>query len=242
MMKKSSKTTRSRVARVTKRRRKHEVPNGEEFVDQEERIFREATKHLVFDHGMFLVATGLCEARVKELRVWIIAVTLRYTTGHEGYIGDLLDDGKDFTFLTPPEVRKERARQIAADPARMRLNASRRSSTSERRSGTQPSTVCGGFSPKGSSPSPTSIAPFLSCKLGSERGIPYRSPSCGQAVRFPAGLAPEFFPVHRNIGRRGNPQPDAVALHRNDSNHDIRVGQQDSFTNLATENKHQIPP
>jgi hypothetical protein len=69
---------------------------------------------------MFLIASGLREERIKKLRVWIITVTLRYTTGHEGYIGDLLFDGQDFVYLTPPEIRKERARQIAADSQRTR--------------------------------------------------------------------------------------------------------------------------
>jgi hypothetical protein len=102
-----------------KRRRKPFL-GKEEVIDEEEWILREATKYLVFNHGMFLVATGLCKSRMKGEKVWIITVTLRYTTGHEGTIGDLLFDGKNFTFLTPPELRKERARQIAADPERMR--------------------------------------------------------------------------------------------------------------------------
>ncbi len=42
---------------------------------------------------MFLVATALREARVKGFRVWIITVTLRYATGDEAYVGDLLYDG-----------------------------------------------------------------------------------------------------------------------------------------------------
>jgi len=119
MVKKVSNTARSRVS-ATAKRRKPQVTDDTESVDEEEQILREATKHLVFKHGMFLVATGIRETRIKALRVWIITVTLRYTTGHEGYIGDLLYDGEEFSFLTPPEVRKERARQIAADPERVR--------------------------------------------------------------------------------------------------------------------------
>jgi len=54
-----------------KRRRKPPV------IDEEERILREATKHLVFHHGMFLVATGLREVRIRGFRAWIITVTMR---------------------------------------------------------------------------------------------------------------------------------------------------------------------
>jgi hypothetical protein len=115
-----SKARRSKGAGLTKPRRKPDVLDREEHLDEEERILREATRYLVFRHGMFLVATGLRETRIKGLRVWIITVTLRYTTGHEGYIGDLLYDGEAFTFLTPPEVRKDRARHIAADPEGIR--------------------------------------------------------------------------------------------------------------------------
>jgi hypothetical protein len=128
MAKKIRNSTRSRVSSTAKRR-KSSVINKQGIVVEEERILREATKHLVFKHGMFLVATGLREARIKTLRVWIITVTLRYTTGHEGYIGDLLFDGAEFSFLTPPEVREERARQIAADPERMRKWNDYRAST-----------------------------------------------------------------------------------------------------------------
>jgi hypothetical protein len=91
-----------------------------EALNEEERILRKATAYLLREHGMFLVATGVREARVRGLPVWVVAVTLRYTTGHEGYVGDLLYDGEEFSFLTPPEVRKERARAIAADPERAR--------------------------------------------------------------------------------------------------------------------------
>jgi hypothetical protein len=114
MVKRMSKQTRAKAAAETKPRQQPEV------LDEEERILREATKHLVFQHGMFLVATGIRAARIKGLRVWIITVTLRYTTGHEGYIGDLLYDGQDFTFLTEQSVMDERARKIADDPERMR--------------------------------------------------------------------------------------------------------------------------
>jgi hypothetical protein len=113
------KASRSSVSSVATRRRKPADLEARRVLSKEEQILRAATKHLVFTDGMFLVATDLREASIRGLKIWIITVTLRYTTGHEGYIGDLLYDGKDFTFLTPPEVRKQRARQIAADPKRM---------------------------------------------------------------------------------------------------------------------------
>ena len=47
-------------------------------------------------------------------------MTLRYTTGFEGYVGDLLYDGETFIFLTEESVIDERVRQIAADPERIR--------------------------------------------------------------------------------------------------------------------------
>jgi hypothetical protein len=114
MAKKVGESGRARATAVRQRPRKAEFP------DEEELILREATKHLVFKHGMFLVATGVREARVKGFRIWIITVTLRYTTGHEGYIGDLLYDGESFTFLTEQSVMDERAQKLANDPERIR--------------------------------------------------------------------------------------------------------------------------
>ncbi len=117
MVKKVSKFVRSKASSVTKRRHKPVIVDEEEVMHEEEEILRAATIHLIRKHGGLLVATGLREARIKRSRVWIITVTLRYPTGHEGYVGDLLYDGKDFTFLTPPEVVTQRVRQIDADPA-----------------------------------------------------------------------------------------------------------------------------
>jgi hypothetical protein len=69
---------------------------------------------------MFLVATAARQTLVRDFPVWIITVTLRYTTGHEGYVGDLLYDGQEFTFLTEQSVMDERVRVIAEDPERLR--------------------------------------------------------------------------------------------------------------------------
>jgi hypothetical protein len=129
MAKKVAAATRPRASTATKKIRRPPGPDAQDGVNAHERILRDATQHLVFKHGMFLVATGLRETRIKGLRVWIITVSLRYTTGHEGYIGELLFDGEEFSFLTPPEVRKERARQIAADPERTRKWNEYRAST-----------------------------------------------------------------------------------------------------------------
>jgi hypothetical protein len=65
----------------------------------EENILREATKYLIRKVGGHLVATGLREEQHQGGRRWLIAVTLRYPTGYEAYYGDLLYDGKDFSFL-----------------------------------------------------------------------------------------------------------------------------------------------
>src|SRR5437899_1017919 len=53
--------------------------------NEEERILRAATIHLIRKVGGLLVATAVRETRVRGRPVWIIAVTLRYPTGHEGY-------------------------------------------------------------------------------------------------------------------------------------------------------------
>jgi hypothetical protein len=88
--------------------------------EEEAEILREALKYLVFKHGHLLVPTGIREEQEQGSRRLIITVTLRYPTGFEGEIGDLLYDGRAFTFRTPPEVRKERARKIAEDPEAIR--------------------------------------------------------------------------------------------------------------------------
>ena len=60
----------------------------------------------------------------------------RYVLVKGGHLGedvdqcvDVLYDGQEFTFLTPPEVRKERARQIAEDPEKIRQWNEYRAST-----------------------------------------------------------------------------------------------------------------
>ena len=123
VVKKLTKEVRAGATRTTTRRKPPRI------VPEQERIFRAATLYLIQNHGMFLVATGVREARVRGCPVWIITVTLRFTTGHEGYIGDLLYDGEEFTFLTEKSVMDERANQIANDPERQRKWNEYRAST-----------------------------------------------------------------------------------------------------------------
>ncbi len=83
-------------------------------------MYRAAIKYLLFNHGGLLVPTAHREIRIKGIPVWILTVTLRYPTGHEGYVGDLLYDGETFTFLTEQSAMGERVRRIASDPERDR--------------------------------------------------------------------------------------------------------------------------
>jgi hypothetical protein len=91
-----------------------------ELNQEEETILREALKYLLFKHGHLLVPARIREERDGGVRRWIITVHLRYPTGFEGEIGELLYDGAEFTFLTPPDVRRQRAQKIAEDPEAIR--------------------------------------------------------------------------------------------------------------------------
>jgi len=62
MAKKRNSASRAPASIVAMRRRKAATLKAAQIVDVDDRILREATKHLVFEHGMFLVATGLREA------------------------------------------------------------------------------------------------------------------------------------------------------------------------------------
>ena len=98
-------------------------------INEQEKILRAATIHLIRKVGGLFVATGLREEQDKAGRRWIITVTLRYPTGHEGYIGDLVYDGKSFAMLTEKSVIRKRVRQIADDPERLRKWNEYRAST-----------------------------------------------------------------------------------------------------------------
>ena len=123
MARKLKKQVQARVSATLRRRKKPEL-NAEE-----EALFRAATLHLITHHGMFLVATDVREARVKGFRVWIFTVILRYDKGDEGYVGDLLYDGDEFTFLTEQSIMDERIRKIAENPERLRKWNEYRAST-----------------------------------------------------------------------------------------------------------------
>jgi hypothetical protein len=69
---------------------------------------------------LWTVAGIRAEKHADGERRWVIAVNLRYPTGFEGYLGDLVYDGTHFTELTNLELMRQRARQIAADPEGMR--------------------------------------------------------------------------------------------------------------------------
>jgi hypothetical protein len=97
--------------------------------DEEEEILRQATIHLAFKVGMFLVATGLRKVLIKGCRMWIITSTLRFDDDDETYYGDLLYDGEGYTFLTEQAVMGERARKLADDPERIRRWNEYRNST-----------------------------------------------------------------------------------------------------------------
>jgi hypothetical protein len=74
---------------------------------------------LLFEAGrphLWTVADIREEKGEDGSRRWIIAVNLRYPTGFEGYLGDLMYDGIRMTELTDLELMRERVRQIAADP------------------------------------------------------------------------------------------------------------------------------
>jgi hypothetical protein len=115
MLKHLKKPRRAKVSKVAGRRKRPKLS------PEEERILREATLYLIRKQGGLLIATGIREEPAyREARHWILTVTLRYPTGHEGYVGDLLYDGKKFRFITPDNVIAERVRQIDTDPALQR--------------------------------------------------------------------------------------------------------------------------
>ena len=102
-----------------KPRRRKTTPIDEE----EEAILKRAQIYLLFEarRPMLWTVADIREEKSDDgTQRWIIAVHLRYPTGHEGYLGDLLFDGERITELTDLEAMRERGREIAADPARQR--------------------------------------------------------------------------------------------------------------------------
>lgn len=95
-------------------------PTRAGFDEREERILREATIHLITHHGGLFVATAVREEEGEVGPNRIVGVTLRYPTGHEGHVGELLCDGQEFRLLTERSVIDGRIREIAVDPGHLR--------------------------------------------------------------------------------------------------------------------------
>lgn len=115
MLKDAARTTR---AKTHKPNRRKPVPKRDE---KEEALFRGAIGYCISKVGGLCVPSAVREIRVRGLPAWIFTIVIRYPVGPEGYIGDLLYDGEDFTMLTEESVINERVEQIANDPERKRL-------------------------------------------------------------------------------------------------------------------------
>ena len=113
MVSKAQEQTRTKAAKATQRKKTPELD------EEEEQILKKAQIYLLFEakRPMLWTVAGIREEKGEDgSRRWTIAVHLRYPTGFEGYLGDLLYDGERITELTDLEQMRERARQIAADP------------------------------------------------------------------------------------------------------------------------------
>ena len=123
MMKQVPQRTRAKAKKTMKRTPTPEID------EKEQALYRAAILHLIRKVGGLFVATAVREISVKGFKLWIFTVTMRYPTGHEGYIGELLYDGENFTMLTPDSVIDERVAKIAAHPERDRKWNEYRAST-----------------------------------------------------------------------------------------------------------------
>jgi hypothetical protein len=124
MVKKTNKPTPAQAKAAARRKQAAAI------FEEEERILRHGAIYCVRHFPMLWTTGGIKEEQGPDgSRRWIIAVYLRYPTGHEGYLGDLLYDGKTITELTDREVMRQRAREIAADPERIRQWNEYRAST-----------------------------------------------------------------------------------------------------------------
>jgi hypothetical protein len=102
----------------------------------DEELLRKASKHLVLSHGMFYVATAIKEDFPRgNVEACIISISIRYPTGHEGYVGDWRYDGQKFEFVTDVKIMEERAAKIAEDPERNKKWDENRSSGVPARAG-----------------------------------------------------------------------------------------------------------
>jgi hypothetical protein len=108
-----AKKARATVTKAMQRKKKSRINKAEE------KILRQAQQYLLFEakRPMLWTVAGIREEKASDgSRRWIIPVHLRYPTGFEGYLGDLVYDGKDIVELTDLELMRRRAKQIAADP------------------------------------------------------------------------------------------------------------------------------
>ena len=105
----------AKTDKPVKARRRKAAPIDEE----EEAILKRAQIYLLFEvqRPMLWTVADIREEKAEDgSRQWIIAVHVRFPTGHEGYLGDLLFDGERITELTELELMRQRGRVIAADP------------------------------------------------------------------------------------------------------------------------------
>ena len=114
MVKKADKSTRAKAAAEARKR-------GGRVLAEEEQILRQAAIYCLLNFPTLWTVGGIKEEPTTDgSRKWIIAVHLRYPTGHEGYVGDLLYDDKTITELTDRELMRQRSKEIAADPKGIR--------------------------------------------------------------------------------------------------------------------------
>lgn len=116
VIKKLSKETRKKASKTTRPKKCCDV------TEEEEHIISAAATYCLLHFPMLWTTGGFPEDRQAEdgSRQWLIRVYLRYPTGFEGYLGDLLYDGKQITELTDRQLMMERAKQVAADPEGIR--------------------------------------------------------------------------------------------------------------------------
>src|SRR5205814_6154192 len=106
VVRKAQKPMRTRAVKAARRTSKPEIN------EEEEQILQKAQISLLFEakRPMLWTVAGIREEKGDDgSRRWIIAVHLRYPTGFEGYLGDLLYDGEKITELTDLELMRERA-------------------------------------------------------------------------------------------------------------------------------------
>src|SRR5688500_5223901 len=91
------KESRARAVRKALRRSRTKAtkPQRKPVINrEEEEICKKAAIYCLLNFPMLWTVGGIKEEKGEDgSRRWIIAVYLRYPTGHEGYVGDLLYDG-----------------------------------------------------------------------------------------------------------------------------------------------------